>query len=36
VTARLPGSHAQALENIGVNRAVDVDDWIAQHVRFFA
>jgi hypothetical protein len=36
VTARAPGSHAQALENIGVNRPASVDEWIARHVRFFA
>jgi hypothetical protein len=36
VTARPPGSHAQALENIRVNRPASVDEWIARHVRFFA
>ena len=35
VTAQAPGSHAQAGENFGVNRAASVDGRIAQHVRFF-
>jgi len=35
VTAHSPGGHAQALENIGVNRSPSVDGGIAQHVRFF-
>ena len=36
VTALTPASHAQARENIGVNRRAGVDGTIAQHVRFFA
>jgi hypothetical protein len=36
VTAQVPGSHAQADENIGVNRVASVDGRIAQHVKFFA
>jgi hypothetical protein len=36
VTAQAPGSHAQACENIGVNRVPGVDGTIAQHVKFFA
>jgi hypothetical protein len=35
VTAQAPGSHAQARENIGVNRFAGVDGTIAQHVKFF-
>jgi len=35
VTARPPGSHAQARENIGAYRAASVDGRVAQHVSFF-
>jgi hypothetical protein len=35
VTPRATGSHAQACENIGVNRHAGVDGTIAQHVKFF-
>jgi len=35
VTSQTAGRHAQARENIGVNRLAGVDGAIAQHVKFF-